>query len=170
MQASPPPGDTETPNKDRRLKFEEFEGESIEAAIENARAALGDRLLGTDTVRKVLEKSATARARTAEEALKDVGKRIPADAFDRTEPKITQDGQSGQLEVHEKSEEEARQAARSEAPDGARLDKIECTKEPTGGMLGFGKKPGTWVVQWSTPFVAELTYKMPAMVAARYYE
>jgi hypothetical protein len=35
--------------------------------------------------------------------------------------------------------------------------------------LGLGKKPGTYRVRWSAPFVAEASYTMPAVVNAVYW-
>ena len=82
---------------------------------------------------------------------------------------ILQEGQSGTVEVNEFVEFEAKKAWRRHAPRGAQMDKIECTAPPKSGVLGMGKKPGTWTVFWSAPFIAEVHYKMPAVVRARYF-
>ncbi len=159
----------ETPDRQRQLKFEDFTGTSVEDAERQARQAIGDGLLGIEVVRDVWEKSSSAQGRTAEETLSEVRTRIPKQAFDRQEPKIIQEGQTGTVEVSEREEFEARKAWRRHAPRGAQLDKLECTTPPKNGMMGIGKKPGTWVVHWSAPFIAEAAYKMPAVVSARYF-
>jgi len=51
----------------------------------------------------------------------------------------------------------------------AQLESLECTRPPRNGFAGVGKRPGTWVAHWSAPFIAEIFYKMPAVVSARYF-
>lgn len=157
------------PARQRQLKFEDFMGTSVEDAERRARQALGDGILGIEVVREVWEKSTSAQGRTSEETLREVETRIPKEAFDRQAPKIIQEGQSGTIEVSERDEFEARKAWRRHAPRGAQLDKLECTTPPKSGVIGIGKKPGTWIVHWSAPFIGEVAYKMPAVVSARYF-
>jgi hypothetical protein len=158
-----------TPARQRQLKFEDFMGTSTEDAEHQARQAIGEGLLGIEIVRDVWEKSSTAQGRTSDATLREVEKRIPKEAFDRQDPKIIQEGQSGTVEVSESEEFEARKAWRRHAPRGAQLDNLECVTPPKNGMMGIGKKPGTWIVHWSAPFIAEVAYKMPAVVSARYF-
>ncbi len=159
----------ESAPRQRQLKFEDFMGTSVEDAERRARQAIGEGLLGIDVVRDVWEKSSTAQGRTSEETLREVDTRIPKEAFDRQASKIIQEGQTGTIEVSEREEFEARKAWRRHAPRGAQLDNLECTTPPKSGMMGIGKKPGTWIVHWSAPFIAEVAYKMPAVVSARYF-
>ena len=153
----------------RELKFKEFMGQSIEEAERLAREALGDELLGTDVFKDVKEASAVAQGRSADEAAATVMTRIPKHAFDVQSAQIIQEGHSGQVEVIEQEESEARRAWRKKAPRGAQLDALECRRAPKNGFVGVGKRPGTWIARWSAPFIAELSYKMPAVVSARYF-
>jgi hypothetical protein len=153
----------------RELKFKEFVGKSIDEAQRLAREALGDELLGADVAKDVREMSSTAQARSADEAVKTATKRVPEGAFDIQSAKIIQEGQTGAAEVTVADESDARSAWRREAPRGAQLDDIRCTQEPKRGFVGLGRAPGTWVARWSAPFIAEVAYKTPAVVTARYF-
>jgi hypothetical protein len=163
------PQGSEKRNKQKQLKFEEFYGPSIEEAEAKARASVGDILIGIEVVRDIQETSSSAQARSAEEALQLVSKRVPDKAFDPQKPTILQEGQAGTVEVEELVEFEAKKAWRRHAPRGAQMDSIECSSPPKNGVLGLGKKPGIWKVGWSAPYIAEVRYKMMAVVRARYF-
>ena len=163
------PQGSEKRNKQKQLTFEEFYGTSIEEAEAKARASVGEILIGIEVVRDIQETSSSAQARSAEEALQLVSKRVPEKAFDPQEPTILQQGQSGSVEVEEFVEFEAKKAWRRHAPRGAQMDNIECSSPSKNGVLGLGKKPGVWKVTWSAPYIAEVRYKMLAVVRARYF-
>ena len=153
----------------RELKFQEFAGTSIEEAERAAREAIGDELLGTDVVNDVREASATAQGRSPDEAVATVMTRIPEKAFDVRPAEIIQEGQTGEVEVTEADESEARRSWRRKGPRGAQLEDLKCKQAPKQGFAGLGKRPGTWTAHWSAPFIAEVAYKMPAVVSARYF-
>ncbi len=153
----------------RELKFKEFSGTSIEEAQRLAREDLGDELLGADVAKDVREMSSTAQARSADDAVAIATKRVPQAAFDVQPAKIIQEGQKGEVEVTVADESDARSAWRRDALRGAQLDDLQCTREPKRGFVGLGKAPGTWVARWSAPFIAEVAYKTPAVVTARYF-
>ena len=153
----------------RELKFSEFTGTSIEAAQQGAKDGLGDALIGTDIVRDIQETSATAQGDSADAALAAASARVPDFAFDVEPAEIIQEGKRGEITVTEPDDADARRAWRREAPRGAELVKLEVREEPKKGIAGLGKKPGTWVAHWSAPFYAKVTYKIPAMVQARYF-
>ena len=163
------PQEREPARKQKELKFEDFLGETVEQAEANARASLGEGLLGIDVVRDVQDKSTSAQGSAAEETMKLAAERAPKEAFAHHEPTIIQEGQKGTVEVNEFEEFEAKKSWRKGAPRGAQMDRIECTSAPKSGMLGLGKKAGTWTVYWTAPYIAEVKYKMPALVQARYF-
>ncbi len=153
----------------RELKFSEFTGTSIDAAQQRARDDLGDTLIGTDIVRDIQETSATAQGDTADEALTAATARVPDFAFDVKPAEIIQEGERGRVTVTEFDESDARRAWRREAPRGAELVNLETEEVPKKGIVGLGKKPGKWAAEWSAPFYAKVTYKIPAMVQARFF-
>jgi len=153
----------------RELKFKEFLGTSVEEAVQKAREGIRGDLLGTDTVRDVRQASASAQGRTAEEALTAVTNRLPAEAFDAKPAALIQEGQSGELEITAQEESEAKREWRRRAPRGANLTSLTCANPPKNGLMGMGKKPGTWIAGWSAPYIAEVVYMMPAVVSARYF-
>ena len=163
------PQQREPVRRQKELKFEDFLGETVELAEANARASLGDGLIGFDIVRDVQDKSTSAQGGNADETKKLVAERAPKEAFEHQEPVIIQEGQTGTVEVNEFEEFEAKKSWRKDAPRGAQMDRIECTAPPKSGMLGLGKKTGTWTVHWTAPYIAEVKYKMPALVQARYF-
>ena len=153
----------------RELKFEDFKGESIAEAERLARETMGGDLLGTDVIKDVKEMSATAQGRSADEAVATVMTRLPQGAFDARPPQIIQEGHAGEVEVTEREESDARRAWRRKAPRGAQLDSLECKQAPKNGFAGLGKRPGIWMAHWSAPFIAEVRYKTPAVVSARFF-
>jgi len=153
----------------RELKFKEFHGTTIEAAKESAEKELGADLIGTDVVRDVQETKATAQGATADAAHAAVIERLSPLAFAVQATQIIQEGGRGQVEAIEFDESDARRAWRREAPRGAELVKLETVSLPKKGIAGLGKKPGKWIAEWSAPYYAEVTYKMPAVVQARYF-
>ena len=153
----------------RELKFADFKGESVEEAEQLARETVGDGLLGTDVVKDVRQMSATAQGNTADEAVATVMTRIPAGAFDARPAQILQEGTAGEVEVTEREESEAKRSWRRKAPRGAQLDAIECKQTPKSGVVGIGKRPGIWIARWSAPYIAEVCYKTPAVVTARFF-
>ncbi len=153
----------------RELKFEDFKGESVEQAQQLARQALGDELLGTDVVKDVAESSVSAQGRSADEAVASVMTRIPKDSFDSQPAEIIQEGHSGEVEIAEHDESDARRAWRRHGSRGAQLDALECIQTPKNGFAGLGKRPGKWIARWSAPFIAEISFKRLAVVSARYF-
>ena len=153
----------------RELKFEDFKGESVEAAEQSAREALGSQLLGVDVVKDVTEGSVTAQGRSADEAVASVMTRIPKDVFDSRPAEIIQEGHSGEVEVTAHEESEARRSWRRHGSRGAQLDALECIQTPKNGFAGLGKRAGKWMARWSAPFIAEISYKRPAVVSARFF-
>ncbi len=164
------PQKTEKTVQKREMKTKPFTGPTLEEALRNAREALGSDLLHTDIVRDVHEATATAQARAAADALKDVEQRFPKESFDRHTPTIVQEAQSGTTEVEEFEERDARKVWRKGGLRGAQIEAIECTVPAKNGLMGMGRKPGKWTVQWSAPFIAEASYKMPAVVTAMFWE
>ena len=162
--------ETQTDASERReMKTREFTGQSIKDAERAAKEALGANLLGTDTVRDMNEAISTAQAKTGEDALQEAERRINELGFDRQLASVIQEGQSGVSKVEEYEEREARKLWRKTAPRGAQIDGIECTIPSKNGLMGMGKRPGTWTVEWSAPFIAEARYKMPAVVKAMFW-
>ncbi len=153
----------------REMKTKSFTGLTIEEALRNAREGLGSDLLHTDIVRDIHEATATAQARAAADALHEVEQRFPMESFDRHTPTIVQEAQTGTTEVEEFEERDARKVWRKTGLRGAQIDGIECTVPAKNGLMGMGRKPGTWTVQWSAPFIAEASYKMPAVVKAMFW-
>ena len=153
----------------RELKFEDFKGESVEDAERLAREALGDQLLGVDVVKNVTEGSVTAQGRSADEAVASVMTRVPEDVFDSQPAEIIQEGHTGEVEVTEHEESDARRAWRRHGSRGAQLDALECIQTPKNGFAGLGKRAGKWIARWSAPFIAEVSYKRPAVVSARFF-
>ena len=163
------PQKTEKTVQKREMKTKPFTGPTIQEAIRNAKEAVGSDLLHTDIVRDVHEATATAQARAAADALKEVEQRFPEESFDRHTPKVVQEAQTGTTEVEEFEEREARKVWRKTGLRGAQIDAIECTVPAKNGLMGMGRKPGKWTVQWSAPFIAEASYKMPAVVTAMFW-
>ncbi len=168
MTAISPQKPEETVQK-REMKTKPFTGLTIEEAKRNVQEAVGSSLLRTETVRDVHEATATAQAGTAADALHEVEQRFPEESFDRHTPTIVQEGQTGTTEVEEFEEREARRVWRKTSLRGAQIDAIACTVPAKNGLMGMGRKPGRWTVQWSAPFIAEASYKMPAVVNAMFW-
>ncbi len=165
--SAPQRSDNTAPRRD--VKTQAFTGPTIEDAKRRAQEALGTDLLSTETVRDVHAATSTAQGRIAEETLREAERRIPGEAIERHAAQTVQEGQAGTTEVQEFEEREARKVWRKGAPRGAQIDEIECTVPAKNGVLGLGKKPGTYRVRWSAPFVAEASYTMPAVVNAVYW-
>lgn len=153
----------------RELKFQEFKGTSAADAERQAADALGAELIGTEVVTDVRHGKATAQGATPDQATAAATSRLPADAFDPEPASIIQEGASGELEVTEHDETDAKRAWRQSAPRGATLRSLECVQAPKGGFAGIGRKPGRWVAHWASPYIAEVKYKMPAVVSARFF-
>jgi hypothetical protein len=153
----------------REMKTQGFTGPTIEDAKRRAQEALGTDLLSTETVRDVHAATSTAQGRICEETLREAEKRIPEEAIERHPATVVQEGQVGSTEVQEFDEREARKVWRKKAPRGAQIDEIECTTLAKNGVMGIGKKPGTYTIKWSAPFVAEAAYTMPAVVNAMFW-
>ncbi len=168
MTAVSPQKPEETVQK-REMRTKPFTGLTMEEAKRPVQEAVGSDLLRTETVRDVHEATATAQARAAADALKDVEQRFPEESFDRHTPTIVQEAQTGTTEVEEFEEREARKVWRKTGLRGAQIDAIECTAPAKNGLMGMGRKPGKWTVQWSAPFIAEASYKMPAVVKAMFW-
>ncbi len=168
MTAVSPQKPEETVQK-REMKTKPFTGATIPEAMRNAKEALGSDLLHTDIIRDVHEATATAQARTAADALREVEQRFPEESFDRHTPKVVQESQTGTTEVEEFEEREARKVWRKTALRGAQIDSIESTAPAKNGLMGIGRKPGKWTVRWSAPFIAEASYTMPAVVTAMFW-
>jgi len=163
---------TESPKQSENKKsliYQEFRGSSPEEAERVARESLGNRVMGIEIVRNAHTTNSTAQAKTAEEAAREAEARVPAEAIERKPVVVVQEGQAGTVEVQEWDEREARKAARRRAPRGAQLDEIVCVAPPKNGVLGVGKKPGTWSAKWSAPFIAEVEYRMPAVIKAGFF-
>ena len=157
MTAISPQKPEETVQK-REMKTKSFTGPTIEKALQNARDGLGSDLLHTDIVRDIHEATATAQAGAAADALHEVEQRFPEESYDRNTPAIVQESQSGTTEVEEFEEREVRKVWRKTALRGAQIDGIECAVPAKNGLMGMGRKPGKWTVQWSAPFIAEASY------------
>ncbi len=164
---APQRSDNTAPQRD--VKTQAFTGPTIEDAKRRAQEALGTDLLRTETVRDVHAATSTAQGRIAEETLREAERRIPEEAIERHPAQIVQEGQAGTTEAQEFEEREARKVWRKKAPRGAQIDEIDCTVPAKNGVMGIGKKPGTYTVRWSAPFVAEAAYTMPAVVNAMFW-
>lgn len=116
---------------------------------------------------KVRTKSATAARKTAEGALKASRDKVPDDAFDVSEGEIVQEADQGTVKAEAYSQEDAQELCKQAAPTGASVKEATCVTEPSKGFLGVGKKPGVWQADWSKPFRAKVTYKLPAEVTVR---
>lgn len=154
----------------RELKFEEFKGTSAEDAKRRAAEALGGDLIGTELVTDVRDGAATAQGATPEQAKTAVSQRLPADSFDPGPATIIQEGATGEVEVTDHEESDAKRSWRQSAPRGATLRSLDCVHQPKSGFAGIGRKPGKWLARWSSPYIAEVKYKMPAVVSARFFK
>jgi hypothetical protein len=153
----------------REMQTRAFTGPTLEDAKRLAKETLGAALLSTEIVRDIHAATATAQGRIAEETLREAEKRIPAEALEREPARLVQEGQTGTTEVTEFDEREARKVWRKTAPRGAQIDAIECTVPAKNGLMGIGKRPATYTVRWSAPYVAEAAYTMPAVVNAMFW-
>lgn len=165
--AAPHRSDSTAPQ--REMKTQRFTGPTIEDAKRRAQEALGTDLLSAETVRDVHAATSTAQGRIGEETVREADRRIPEEAMERHPATIVQEGQVGSTEVQEFEEREARKVWRKKALRGAQIDEIECTTPAKKGVMGIGKKPGTYTIKWSAPFVAEAAYTMPAVVNAMFW-
>jgi hypothetical protein len=153
----------------RELKFQDFEGLTVEEAKARAKEVLGADLIGIDVLRDVQDASFAAQGDTEAEALEAARARVPAQAFDVQEPAIIQQGGEGGVEISGFEESEARRSWRRKAPRGSDLVSFNIVRPPKKGLVGIGKQEGTWNARWAAPFYAEVKFKMPAAVQARYF-
>jgi len=145
----------------------EFVGRSVEKAKGAATRALrGSESVETVVLQDVREDVVTGHGDTAERAEGFASKLVPTDAFDIRTREVTRRDLGGATPIQAHNEEEAR---RLSAGIGI-VEDLECAVSPRKGLLGIGKKPGTWIVHWSGyNFEAEVSFKLPAIVSVTYY-
>lgn len=148
-----------------------FQGESVQEAEEAAKAQIPeDQIVSLDVKREVKEDRAEGEGRNTSEAIEQAKAHLPSEAFDVGEAEIIREGLNGVVEVSAYSEDDARVAWKSKAPEGASLESIECSLTPKKGFLGLGKQNGTWKVNWSLPYLARVSFKTPAEVTVHFKE
>jgi hypothetical protein len=147
----------------------QFEGRSEEEAKAAAIAAVSsDRVYYMGVTQRVRKNSVVGEGKTADLAVETARARVPPGAFDASPGEITQEGQNGTVELRAYSEEEARRTWTADVRAPASLENLECVIAPTKGFLGMGKKHGLWRAHWSSPYRAEVSFKLPAVVTVRY--
>jgi hypothetical protein len=160
---------------------ERFEGKTIKEAEEAALADIPkEKIVSLRTI-KDGENRAVAIKYGEEEAIKaakasllDIEKNRKKDGidiFDIGPVTILEKGTRGIFEIEAFSEEEAQESWKTwnrNQPKSARLDELECSSKPSKGFAGIGKKKGLWKAHWSTPFTAEIKYRQPAVVEAKF--
>ncbi len=157
------------PSTRRELKFQEFHGATVELAEQSARGEIGEGLIGIEVVRDTEARSTTAQGWSSDEASATATRRVPKEALSVDATAIIQEGASGRDEVTEFEERDARKAWRRQAPRGGEISSIICTTPSKQGIVGLGRRPGTWQVEWSSPYIAEVSFTMPAVVRARFF-
>jgi hypothetical protein len=152
-------------------KSRDFEGASLEEAKAVATNAIPEGKLVDLIVRQdVAETKAEGKGKDTAEAIQDARSKVSPKAFGVGAPQTVQEGGFGAVEVHAHSELEVRDVWKERAPKGASLEELQCILAPKAGFLGIGRKRGTWRARWSTPFIVHISYKVPAVVTARYEE
>ena len=101
---------------------------------------------------------------TQEGAIQLAMKYVPPEAIEVKEPRVTQTGESGFLNLNKWDEKEARKALRGLIPQGAEISTLECLFPPKKGFMGLGKKMGQWKAKWTIPFEVKVTFKRPAVI------
>ena len=104
-----------------------------------------------------------AEGRSASEAMKQAKARVPSIAFEVSEAEVVQEGRSGVVELTANSEHQALNAWESSAPPNAAFVSLECSRKPRKGFLGLGRRKGTWRIHWSSPYIARVSFKNPAV-------
>jgi hypothetical protein len=120
--------------------------------------------------RLLKDDSATAKGKEASAAFESAKKKVPSEAFEISKPELVQSGDQGSVEILDETEAGARKQCITKVPKNASIDGITCTTPPKAGFLGIGKKLGVYVVKWSIPFCARITYKLPVRVSVSYKE
>lgn len=153
------------------LKSQQFEGRTVEEAKAAAANAIpAEKVREMEVTRHPQKKTIDGEGKDAEAAIQAAKAKVPAGAFDIGPAQITREGQRGTVEIQAYSEVEARRAWKSRVPAEASLEKMECLLAPSSGFLGLGKKPGSWRAHWYTPFRAQISLQLPAVVTVRFQE
>jgi len=159
--------------KSQRYKCKTVEVAQALEAVRTAVVASGiasQRIYGLEVIRAAQELCTEGEGNSTSTAIEAAKARVPQDAFDVRTAQIVQQSQEETVEIQALSETQARQRAGTQAPQGAKIEIVNCIIEPKGGFLGIGKKEGFWKVRWSKPFRARISYKSPAVAVVWYME
>ena len=101
-------------------------------------------------------------------ALAFANAKVPRRAFDLGEPAFSS-GASGIDEVHASSETQAVEQWQMQ-PSSRDLRIVGVTRSipPRPGVLGLGRRPGTWLISWSGRVSATIKCTLPAVVIVEY--
>jgi hypothetical protein len=151
-----------------------FQGKSIEETKATATASVPSGQDFSLDIQDVQTKTVEEKGESADAAIEAANAKIPSEAFDISSGEIINEnhGQEGVLEIEGDAEWEARIQWKMSKPflDGAQLLDMNCVREASKGFLGIGKRQSVWEARWSMPFIAQVSYKLPAVVRVRFYE
>jgi uncharacterized protein (UPF0212 family) len=153
------------------VKSETFSAKSLEEAVSTSRKEIPPNLILKEDIQDVETKVRTESGVSADEAIQ-AAKAVPLGpvCYDVSPIEIVQEAQQGSSIVQAFSEDNARQAwiEQGQAPWDASIVSIDCESAASKGFAGIGKKEGTWRINWTTPFKARFSYKLPAIVTVHY--
>jgi hypothetical protein len=101
------------------VQSQRFEGPTLAKAKANAvRELTDDRIASIEAIRDLTPAHVAGEGSTQEEALQAAKKRIPSDAIEVEEPRVTKEGDAGVVTVEKEEEMEARNPLRGLSPKG----------------------------------------------------
>jgi hypothetical protein len=152
------------------VSSKQFEGKTLDEALANASSAIAPRkILDHKIVHDAKEETVTGIGNSSQAAIDSAKQKMPAESFDQSAGEIIQRSQDFTMEINAFSEQEARNIWYRGSPEGAKLNKLSCAIAPKRGFLGRDKQ-GSWKAEWSTPFIAKMTYKIPAVITVFCFE
>ncbi len=151
-------------------EYRQFPGKTGEEGLAAAQAAgiAEERIRAAKVTAPERQAQSEGFGATVEAAIEAARSTIPLGAFDIWPPEVVVTGQQGIVEVQAQTEAEAGAQWKASAPSGAKLESLKCETVPKGGVIGMGRKPGTWKAYWSTPFRARVVYRLPPQVTVLY--
>lgn len=152
-------------------KVKDFAGATIEEVSAAVMSVIPEDRIDRMQPRDFESRTIQADGNTSKEAINNVKKLIPKEAFEIGKIRIDSEGQLGSDDIEANSENEARNVWQSLPKERAFIKEIKAVSLPKNGFLGFGKKKGIWKVAWSVPYIAKVSFKLPIVVlSVTYYE
>jgi hypothetical protein len=153
------------------VKSKTFSAKSLEEAVAASRTEIPSNLILKEEARDVETKFINENGDSADAAI-EAAKATPLGpvCYDMSPIEIVQEAQQGSSVVQAFSEDHAHQVwkEQGQAPWDASITSMHCEAAASKGFAGIGKKEGTWHINWTTPFRARFSYKLPATLTVHY--